>query len=160
MSVIVKRYFNGISTCADMHDHGNARVRVTYDDANPLVFTMSVDLLRPEPDNNSLVKVRRADYEIYRESVHFWLLRAPAGGMLTLGQTSIKVRTTAPYLVTFRYPTEDLGDGYVIDPMFMMNRELLQRFLADTYAAVPAEVEDDFLNVDVCITKILERGFK
>lgn len=153
MSVIVRRHLLAVSTCAKMHNHGNVSIKLTYDDAEPLAFGLTLHLGRFGADGRP-VDLGPASYELYRESVHFWLLNAPAGSLLPLGTISLKVRLSEPHAVCFRLPAYDLGDAEVY-PMFVVARDELQRFLADTYVVVPAEAEDELLNVDGCIAKLL-----
>ena len=151
VSKIIKRDLGAIVTCRKMHDHGDGSVRLTFNDTNPLCFYVRTRLTAAEID-------RPVAFEIYRESVHFWLANAPAGSLLELGQTSLKVRLSHSGVVTLKFPVTQISDEVSIEPMFMVRREELQRFLADTYVALPAETECDYLRIDSLIGKILESG--
>lgn len=159
MSRIIKRTAVGFSTCPSMHDHGAARMTFTYNTDHPLVFRVSTNLVYQE-ESGEVVDGGKLAYDVYRESVYFWLVEAPGGSMITLGDVSLKVRLSMPYVVTFKFPQVMTPNGEVVSPMFMTNREPFLRFLADTYAALPAEVECDYLKIDDCIAQILERGLK
>lgn len=155
MSVIIKRYAIGFATCAKMHDHGVSKLKMEYDLNSPLTFTMSTMLARENGDGTA-DDVKSVTYEFYRESVHLWLAVAPGGSLLELGQISLKIRKSMPHVVTFKFPAfADPSSGLTYTPMFMMNRSALQKFVADTYVALPSELESGRLNIDDCITKIL-----
>lgn len=151
MSVIIKRSTIAIITCPKTHDHGQTTFKASYLHKNPLTFNVSCKIV----DEVGAV-LSRVSYEFYREAVHFWLLNAPGGSVLELGAASLKVRLSAPHAVTIKFPEVILRDGRKFNPMVMVSREWLQRFLADTYVALPAEVECDRLDIDGCIAKILE----
>lgn len=155
----IKRDLVGVSTCEWMHEHGAAKMRFSYQLDNPLVFDVSTNISKRD-DAGNIVHVRKVHYELYRETMHLWLLHAPAGGVVEFGEISVKVRRTMPYIITFKFPTLVLDDEYEATPMFMVSREYVQRFIADTYVALPAELEYAYLNVDDCITKILTGGSK
>lgn len=155
MKPIIKRSIGVISTCPRMHDHGQARIRFSYSTDNPLVFQVHTQVVTAE--NGIEQKLFKLDQEIYREVVFYWLVDAPGGSLLTLGETSLKVRLSTPAVVVFKFADVDL-DGEIATPMFMMNRSDLHKFLADTYAAIPVENECDYLKIDDCIEKILSAG--
>lgn len=153
---MIRRDLGAIVTCRKMHDHGEGAVRLRYNVTNPLSFFVRTNLFARYPDG-SVALDKPVSYELYRESVHYWLLKAPGGSVHELGEISLKVRLSAPHVVVFRFPKVKLDelDGRTIRPMFMVGREPLQRFLADTYAAFPAECEYDLLNVDRCVEQLL-----
>lgn len=157
MSVIIKRSTIAVVTCRKMHDHGQTTLKATYQTQSPLTFNVFCKIMDSEGHTLS-----RISYEFYREAVNSWLLHAPAGSLLELGQASLKVRLSAAHVVTIKFPEVQLSDsdfhrpGIKLTPMVMVSREWLQRFLADSYVAVPAEFETDQLDIDGCIAKILE----
>lgn len=158
MSKIIKRNLGAIVTCPDMHDHGEGRVRVSYNVTNPLSFFLKTRLTANYPDGSVAVN-KPVVYELYRESVFYWLAQAPGGSVHTNGDVSMKIRLSAPYTISFRFPKIDEefspGRRLRLQPMLLVGREPLQRFLADTYIAFPAEIEYDLLNVDRCIEQLL-----
>lgn len=156
MSKIIRRDLTAIVTCPSMHEHGEGRVRLSYNVTNPLSFFVRTNLYARFEDGTPAID-KPVSYELYRESVFYWLAKAPGGSVHELGDISLKVRLTQPYIVCVRFPQVEI-DGMrdvKITPMFMIGREPLQRFLADTYAAFPAECEYDLLNVDRCIKQLL-----
>lgn len=157
MSTYIKRDALCVSTCKHMHDHGESRVRFVYSQTKPLVFTVKTRLTTRDA-YGELTRVKPVAFEIYRESVFYWLTNAPAGSVLNLGETTIRVRLSAPQAVVFKLPYVLLDEETEALPMFVMAREWLQRFLADTYAALPAEAECDYLPIDSCIRQILNAG--
>lgn len=158
MSKIIKRDLTAIVTCPSMHEHGEGRVRLSYNVTNPLSFFVRTNLYARFEDGTPAID-KPVSYELYRESVFYWLAKAPGGSVHELGDISLKVRLTQPYIVCVRFPKidEELAPGrrLKIRPMFMIGRDPLQRFLADTYAAFPAECEYDLLNVDRCLEQLL-----
>lgn len=156
MSKIIKRDLTAIVTCSEMHEHGEGRIGLRYNVTNPLSFFVRTNLYARYPSGKTAID-KPVSYELYRESVFYWLAKAPGGSVHELGEISLKVRLTQPYIVCVRFPQVEI-DGMrdvKITPMFMIGREPLQRFLADTYAAFPAECEYDLLNVDRCVEQLL-----
>lgn len=150
MKDIIKSSGIGIGTCPKMHDHGECEVKLSYKTQTPLTFNLYTRL--PARAGGA-----RVAYEFYRESVHYWLLNAPGGSELPLGEATLRVRLSIPTIVCIRFPEVlvDADFSTPIRPMLMLSREWLQWFLADTYVALPAEFECDYLDLDGCITKIL-----
>lgn len=162
MSEYIKRSTIGINTCHKMHEHGDAKITLSYRVDNPLVFWIGAKLTYNDPLTGEPALEKRVVQEFYRESVFFWLVNAPAGSLHELGSKSLKVRLSLPFVVCVKFPPVPL-DGYgtaEISPMIMLSREFLQKFLADTYVAVPAETECDVLDLDGCIEKIFAGGTK
>lgn len=156
MSKIIRRDLTAIVTCRKMHEHGEGRIRLSYNITNPLSFFVRTNLYARFPDGSVAVD-KPVAYELYRESVHYWLLNAPGGSVHELGEISLKVRLSQPYIVSVRFPKIEVDElqRIKLQPMFMIGREPLQAFLADTYAAFPAECEYDLLNVDRCVEQLL-----
>lgn len=157
MSDYIKRSVLGVSTCSRMHDHGSAKLTFAYKSVEPLVFFIHTNVGESEHPDVAPVNVRKVTYEVYRESVFNWLVNAPAGSVLQLGDTTFKIRLSMPFVVTIKFPLVELATGQLTNPMVMLPREWLQRFLVDTYVVVPSEVECDYLKIDECIMKLIEK---
>ena len=161
VSEYVKQSVIGINTCPKMHEHGAAKITLSYRVDNPLVFWISANLTYNDPLTGKPAFTKRVVHEFYRESVFFWLVNAPGGSVHELGDRSFKIRLSMPSVVCVKFPPIPWdGDDVTISPMIMLSREALQHFLADTYVAVPAETECDVLDLDGCIEKILTGGKK
>lgn len=151
-----KRNILTVVTCPSMHDHGTGQIRLSYDAVVcPLTFRIATNLTATKLELGIDVN-KPVEYDMCRETVHMWLAMAPAGALLELGDVSIKVRLSRPQSVVFKLPRTTINEDYEMIPMFIMKRESLQHFLADTYVVTPAETEETLLKIDDCIAKIFE----
>lgn len=139
-----------VSTCPQMHNHGEFTASLRYLSHCPATFTLRVqdaeathtwEFPRTMPNGASFAE---------------WLAKAPAGEQFDLNtRTCVRIRTSVPSAVSLRIINP--SDGVTV--MLMMPRASLLAFMMSSEAVVPLDNEVTMLRstLDQTLAGILGR---